>query len=125
MTDDIFFGLIFATTFALAIIGLWRVFTKAGQLGWAAIVPVYNLYVLLRVAGNLPGWLLVLFIIPYLNIVMMIIVGILVAERFGKGAIFGAGLGLLPFIFYPILGFGRATYTPLLPVESSLVKNTG
>jgi hypothetical protein len=49
-------------------------------------------------------------LIPLVNIVMYIILGIGVAKAFGKDDGFGIGLGLLGFIFYPILGFGDAVY---------------
>jgi uncharacterized membrane protein YhaH (DUF805 family) len=88
----------------------WKVFTKAGKPGWAAIIPFYNTYVLCKIAGR-PGWWLVLFIIPLVNIVISIIVAIDVAKAFGKGGAFGFFLlWLLPIIGYPILGFGGATY---------------
>ncbi|MDF3058602.1 MAG: signal peptidase [Rariglobus sp.] len=93
----------------LIIAAIWKVFTKAGQPGWAAIIPFYNLYVLLKVAGR-PGWWLLLFLIPIVNVVMAIIVAIDVAKAFGKGTGFGVGLAFLGVIFYPILGFGDATY---------------
>lgn len=93
----------------LIIAGIWKVFTKAGQPGWAAIVPIYNLYILLKIAGR-PGWWLLLFLIPLVNLVIAILVGIDVAKAFGKGVGFGLGLTFLGFIFYPILGFGSDTY---------------
>ena len=86
-----------------------RVFLKAGQPGWAALVPIYNFVVLLRVAGK-PMWWIVLFLIPIVNIVMAILVGIDVAKSFGQSTGFGLGLAFLGFLFYPVLGFGNATY---------------
>jgi len=97
------------------IIAMWKVFTKAGQPGWAAIIPIYNAYVLLKVAGK-PGWWLVLFLIPVVSLVIAIIALHGVSTRFGKGAGFTVGLVLLPFIFLPILGFGSATYSPAPPL---------
>jgi len=91
------------------IAGIWKVFTKAGKPGWAAIVPIYNLIVLLEIAGK-PLWWIILFFIPIANLVAAIMVSIAVAEKFGKGSGFGVGLALLGFIFYPILGFGDAKY---------------
>jgi len=88
---------------------LWKVFTKAGKPGWAAIVPIYNLFVLAEIAGK-PAWWGILMLIPFVGIIMFIIVCIALAERFGKGAGFGVGLGLLGIIFFPILGFGDAQY---------------
>jgi len=93
----------------LILAGVWKTFTKAGQPGWAAIIPIFNLYILIKVAGR-PGWWLLLFIIPVVNLIIGIIVAIDVAKAFGKGTGFGVGLALLGFIFYPILGFGDATY---------------
>jgi len=64
---------------------------------------------LLQITGK-PIWWLILYLIPFVNIVAVILVCIELAKRFGKGVGFGVGLALLPFIFYPILGFGDATY---------------
>ena len=94
---------------ALAIAGVWMTFTKAGKPGWASIVPIYNIIVLLEIAGKPIWWFLLLFI-PIVNIVISIIVSLEVAKAFGKGAGFGIGIAFLPFIFYPILGFGSARY---------------
>ena len=87
----------------------WKIFTKAGQPGWACIIPIYNLYILIKIAGK-PGWWIVLFLIPVVNFVIAIIVHIGVANNFGKSALFGLGLAFLPFIFYLILAFGDAQY---------------
>jgi Family of unknown function (DUF5684) len=91
------------------IAGIWKVFVKAGKPGWAAIIPIYNVIVLLEIAGK-PLWWIILFFIPLVNIIMAILVSIAVARKFGKSDGFGVGLALLGFIFYPILGFGDAQY---------------
>jgi hypothetical protein len=88
---------------------MWRVFSKAGQPGWAIFIPIYNAIVLLRVAGK-PWWWLFLYLIPIVDIVVAIMVYAGVATNFGKGAGFTLGLIFLPYIFYPILGFGGAVY---------------
>lgn len=93
----------------LIIAGFWKVFTKAGQPGWAAIIPIYNIYILLKIVGR-PVWWLILFLIPLVNLVVAVMVSIDVAKAFGKGVGFGIGLFLLGFIFYPVLGFGSDTY---------------
>lgn len=103
------FMVIVLALLVLVIAGFWKVFTKAGQPGWAAIVPIFNLYILLKIAGR-PWWWLILFVIPIVSIIVTIIVSIDVAKSFGKGVVFGIGLALLAFIFYPILGFGDAEY---------------
>jgi len=95
----------------LMIASMWKIFTKAGKPGWACIVPIYNLVVMLQIAGK-PLWWILLLLIPIVNIVVVIILLIEIAKVFGKGVGFGIGMIFLPFIFYPILGFGDAKYTP-------------
>jgi ABC-type sulfate transport system permease subunit len=102
--------LLYIAVIVVMIVALWKVFTKAGKPGWAAIVPFYNYYVLLEVAGK-PGWWLVLLLIPIVNIVFAILALVALAQRFGQGGGFAVGLIFLPFIFWPILAFGSAQYT--------------
>lgn len=87
----------------------WKIFTKAGQPGWAAIVPFYNLYVMLQIVGR-PGWWIILMLIPCVNIVIMILLYLDLARVFGKSSGFAIGLILLSVIFIPILAFGDAEY---------------
>ncbi|MCP5488735.1 MAG: signal peptidase I [Verrucomicrobia bacterium] len=104
------FGLfIYVAIIALVVASMWMVFTKAGKPGWAAIVPIYNMIVLLEIAGKPLWWVLLLFV-PFVNFVVSILVYINLAKAFGKGGGFAAGLILLPIIFFPILGFGSAEY---------------
>jgi hypothetical protein len=105
----LFFIFIWVALAILMIASMWKIFVKAGQPGWAALIPIYNIYVLLQVAGK-PGWWLILMLIPVVNFIIGILVAVAVAARFGKGAGFAIGLLLLPMIFYPILGFGSAQY---------------
>ena len=93
----------------LLIVAMWKVFTKAGQPGWASIIPIYNLYIWCKIVGR-PGWWILLMLIPFVNIIVGIILCIDMAKSFGKGAGFGIGLALLGVIFIPILGFGSAQY---------------
>ena len=102
-------SLIYLVVLVAAIAGMWKTFAKAGHPGWAAIVPIYNFVVLLKIA-NKPLWWIVLFFIPLVNFVAAILIGIEVAKAFGKGTGFGIGLALLAPIFYAMLGFGDATY---------------
>ena len=88
---------------------LWRVFTKAGQPGWQALIPIWNVVVVLHIAGR-PAWWIVLLVVPIVNIVVLIAVAIDLAKSFGKGGGFAIGLLLLPPIFLLILGFGSARY---------------
>ena len=93
----------------LVIVAMWKVFTKADRPGWAAIIPIYNMYVWCKIVGR-PGWWVILMLIPLVNIIVAIILCIDLAKSFGKGAGFGIGIALLGIIFLPILGFGSAQY---------------
>ena len=89
----------------LFVAGLWKTFVKAGEPGWAAIVPIYNIITILKLGGKPWFWAF----IPIVGPIMLIIAEIELAKRFGKGTGFGIGLAFLPFIFFPMLGFGSAT----------------
>ena len=88
------------------IICLWKVFTKAGKPGWAAIVPIYNIIVLLEIT-ELPMWYIVLFFIPIANIVALFLIYIELAHRFGKSTGFGVGLVFLSPVFMALLAFDK------------------
>ena len=90
-------GLIYLAIFIVLIAGYWKVFEKAGEPGWAAIVPIYNLYVMLKIAGK-PAWWLLLMLIPFVNLVIAIMVNLEIAKRFGKSDGFGIGLTFLSFV---------------------------
>lgn len=103
------FNLFVLALIVLVIAGGWKVFAKAGQPGWACIVPIYNLYIMTKIAGR-PWWWLLLCFIPAVGVVISILMGIDIAKAFGRGAGFGVGLALLTPIFACILGFGDDTY---------------
>ncbi|MBE5923298.1 MAG: signal peptidase I [Lachnospiraceae bacterium] len=87
----------------------WKIYSKAGEPGWAVIVPFYNLYVLFKIAmGN--GWLFLLMLVPFVNFVVAIIMIFKLSSAFGHGVGFGFGLLFLPVIFIPILAFGSSEY---------------
>jgi hypothetical protein len=91
------------------IASLWKIFTKAGKPGWAALIPFYNMIVLLQIVGR-PVWWFVLLLIPIVNIVFSIIVAHDTSKAFGRGIGTTLLLIFLPFIGYPMLAFGNATY---------------
>lgn len=93
----------------LILVGWWKIFEKAGEAGWKAIIPIYNVYVLLRIVGR-PGWMIIGFLIPFVNIIFYAIVMGDLAKSFGKGIGFVLGLIFLNPLFALILGFGGAAY---------------
>ncbi len=94
---------------ALMLVATWKIFVKAGKPGWNALVPIYSNVVMLEFL-RMPLWLIVLAFMPFVNIAVWIVQSYRLARAFGKGGWFAAGLIFLPFIFYPILGFGSAQY---------------
>ncbi|KAB2878540.1 signal peptidase I [bacterium] len=109
-------ALIYLAIVVLMIASLWIIFTKAGKPGWACLIPIYNIIVLLEIVGK-PWWWLLLMLIPLLQIVFIIIVIHNLSLSFGKSTGFTVGLILLGVVFYPMLAFGDATYTA--PAKSS------
>ena len=103
------FVVVYLALIVVVIAGMWKAFVKAGEAGWACLIPFYNLYVMCRMAGR-PGWWFLLLLIPIIGLVVGIVLCIDLAKNFGKGAGFGVGLALLGFIFWPILGFGDAVF---------------
>ena len=99
-------------------------FKKGKKPGWAAIVPFYNQVVQCQMVGVSPWWVLIVFVggmlssIPTVgnlislavSVYFMILLGVSTARAFGKDDSFAVGLILLPIVFYPILGFGKAEY---------------
>ncbi|MFB6219963.1 MAG: DUF5684 domain-containing protein [Halolamina sp.] len=87
------------------IAGMWKTFEKAGEPGWAAIVPLYNFYVVIKIGGN-AWWYLLLLFVPLVNILVNVKIFVDLAKAFDQGIGFGLGIWVLPFVFLPLLGFG-------------------
>lgn len=99
--------------YILVVIAMWKVFTKAGKPGWASLIPVYNMVVMYQIVGLNP-WLLLLYLIPFVNwiaaLVLSIMLNVKLAKVYGKSTGFAIGLIFLNPIFLLILGFGDAKY---------------
>ena len=129
---------------ALFIICLWRIFEKAGEKGWKALIPVYNVFVWFKVAENgkqfwpfffvtvldiVAFWIMktkttfldtyhynaAFKILVVLFTVMLLVLYVAqtfqLAKAFGKNVGFFFGLLLVPYVFYPLLAFGRTDYS--------------
>ena len=94
-------SIIYLAIVVIVIAGMWKTFEKAGQPGWGCIIPIYNIYLMTKIAAK-PAWWVIMFFIPLVNIVFAIMLYNEIAKKFG--------LILLPFVFFPILGFGDYTY---------------
>lgn len=104
--------IIYLAIIALMIVSMWKIFTKAGKPGWACIVPIYNIIVLLDIVKK-PWWWILLFLIPLVNIVFGIWVFHRLSRSFGHDAGFTIGLIILGIVFIPILGLGKDEYKAL------------
>ena len=111
----------------IAIVAIWRIFTKAGQPGWAVLIPFYNIYVYSQVVKR-PGWWMLLYfasIIPVVGSLAVLFVSIIdnlrLAKLFGKSSGFGVGIILLGVVFLPILAFGDADYDETRVLEGEMV----
>ena len=118
------FALVFIAIAVVTLIGMWKVFTKAGHPGWAVLIPIYNLILLLRIAGLAWYWVFtpLIVLIPFLGaiayLVWVVWVHHRISTRFGQGVGFTIGLTLLSPIFWLILGFGSSKYVAEQPAQA-------
>ena len=103
------FGLVYVAFIVLFIAAGWKIYTKAGQPGWAVLIPIYNMVVFLQIVKR-PLWWILLCFIPLVNFILWIVLSSDLSKRFGRGLGTTLGLIFLAPIFYPILGFGDAEY---------------
>lgn len=104
------FMLLYFAAIILILVAIWKIFVKAKRPGWAIIIPIYNLYVLLKIVGR-PGWWVILYFIPLVNLIIHLIVSLDLAKAFGRSGIFGFFfVWLFAPIGYLILGFGGSKY---------------
>jgi hypothetical protein len=94
----------------IMVVAMCKIFAKAGQAWWKALIPIYSLFVFVSIAGKEWWWVLLL-CIPILNIAFFFLIHIALARRFGQGALFGVGLALVGVIFFPLLAFGKSEYS--------------
>ena len=131
------FAAIVVVLLVCLVVGRWKIFVKAGEPGWKAVIPFYSFYTqvkicaplllywiwlgcyivnfilgLMRVSGVLPG------IISLATFVLTVLASLKLSKAFGHGIGFAIGLILLPPIFLLILGFGSSEYDPMIDKES-------
>lgn len=105
----IILGIIFIGVLVFSLISLAKIFKKANRSGISAIIPIYNIIVLLEIT-NYPKWYILLCFIPGANIIIHLMIMMKLSKLFKKGNAFGFGLTFLPFIFFPILAFNDSEY---------------
>jgi hypothetical protein len=112
------FALVILAVAVIHVVAMWKVYAKAGQPGWACLIPIYNLYVELRIAGMSPLWLLTLLACGVGYIIPWILCQVKMAQRFGKSTGFALGLIFFNLIFVLILAFGSAQYVAEKPAQA-------
>jgi hypothetical protein len=101
---------LYLVAIVVAIVAMWKIFTKAGEAGWKSLIPFYNTYTLFRIAGR-NGWWFLLLGVPIVNFVLLIVLALDLAKHFGKSSLFAIfGLILFPYVGYLMLAFGEAKY---------------
>lgn len=94
----------------LMIASMWKIFEKAGEKGWKAIIPIYNLVVLLQIVGKPDWWALLMLLMPITHLIFLPWTYNMLSKSFGKDEGFTVGLILLGIVFFPVLAFGDAEY---------------
>lgn len=112
--------IIYIAFLLLIVVSMWKIFTKAGKPGWASIIPIYNLIVWLDIVGK-PTWWIILLLIPFVNIVIIVMITHQLSLSFGQGIGTTLLLIFLPMVGYPLLAFGNAQYIGPNPVAAKAV----
>ncbi len=113
----IIFGIIYTAIIVLMIVAKWFIYEKAGQPGWAVIIPIYNTLIMLKIVGK-PWWWIFLFMIPFANIVFLVWMTNLLSKSFGHDEGYTVGLLFLPYVFYPLIAFSKDKYIGPAGTES-------
>ncbi len=106
-----------------SLIGLWKLFEKAGEKGWKALIPFYNLWLWLQIIRK-PWWWYIFIIIPFINVFTLMLMVVEIAKCYGKLGLFQQALAsVFPFVYLPYLGFSpNEKYTH--PDKRVLIKKT-
>jgi uncharacterized membrane protein YoaK (UPF0700 family) len=94
----------------ISLAGMWKTASKAGQVGILACIPIVQIFIAMLIAKK-PLWWVLLCLVPIVNFIVLLIVVHEISKRFGRGIGTTIGLVCLPFVFWPILGFGSAQYS--------------
>jgi len=103
-------GIVMLLLAIVMIVACCKIFEKAGEAWWKALIPIYSWFVMVIIAGK-PWWWGLLILIPIVNIVIYFMINIALAKRFGQGVAFGLGLALVGFVFLSLLAFGKYEYS--------------
>ena len=94
-------------SYILLSLSLYKVFEKAGEDGWKALVPGYNFVVWCKIIGR-PSWWAALLLIPIVNIFIYAGMAVDMVRSFGKYTFWDSALAV---IYAPISFFLLGTKT--------------
>lgn len=94
----------------ISVVAMWKIFEKAGEAGWKALIPIYRGYTMYKITLD-NGVLFLLSLVPCVQIIFHVKMCLALAKRFGKDVGYGIGLIFLYPIFSLILAFGDADYS--------------
>lgn len=94
----------------IVLIANFRIFEKAGETWWKALIPIYNEYILWKISWG-TGWLFLLQLIPIVGLIALIVQTHKLSKAFGHGALFTIGLLILPGFFKLYLAFSQDRYS--------------
>lgn len=104
----IILGLILAATI-VSIISMWRLFTKAGKPGWAALIPIYNKVVMMQIAGRPEWWVVLTMFVPFFGSWVAVIALIDFVRSYQRSGLWVLGIVFAPIIALPLLAFSKKT----------------
>lgn len=99
------FMIIYFAVIILTIASFWVLFDKAGKPGWASIVPIYNIIIMLEIIRKPVWWILLIIFVPFFGIY----VHVLFIKAYGKSTGFALLSLLLFFILIPMMAFSSDT----------------
>jgi len=117
----------------LIIVANCKIFKKADEAWWKALVPLYNSWVEARIGGLAWWWFLIFVVLTTLvgalkevNVTVSMAMVLTsynfsynICKKFGKSGGFALLCTLLPFVGFPILAFGNAKYDKSISTDKN------
>ncbi len=103
--------LLYFIVITVNLVALSKIFEKAGFPSKSAYIPIYNIFILIKIL-DIPTPFIFFYFIPLINIMAYAYTCYKLSQCFNKGPVFYTiGIFLLPFVFIPVLGFGKSQFT--------------
>ena len=101
------FLILFIIFFIASVVGLYKIYEKAGYPGWYILIPFYNFYIWLKIIKK-PLWWYIFLLIPFINVFTVLLMIVEIVKCFGKFGLGAQALSVLfPYVYLPYLGFSQ------------------